>query len=307
MSPRKIWPIVVLFLMTGGATVAQEKEDDAHSRVKVKLEMLTLHDGLPGGIGSGDLFSVGGNLGKQTSMRKDSSGKVVYARTIEGQSRWLPDNAIEITLEITENDVKRTERIRLEGFEPKTLMLREDPAHGRRELLRLIPVSGSLEPDKSLGVPVEGLGNTEVSERFMGHEPVMLSNPREMDPEPGKFQLLSPVLIRDSQVLINITGSMVAATEKDEAVMLYSPGLGRFIFSPVAFEGAIEGKLRFNQISFTLEGKSYLLLTGAPISRSQGVWLVHQPFWRPSASELSGPGDHPMVAASSLRVLLDSR
>ena len=286
MSPRKIWPVVVLVLMTGGATTAQEKEDDPHSRVQVKLEGLTLYDGLPGGPASSSLISVGAHLGKQTSMRKDTSGKVVYLRTIEGQSRWVPGNSIEITLEITENDLKRTERVLLEGFEPKTLVLREDPTHSRRELLRLIPVSGPLD---------------------MGHTPVMGSNPREpLDPEPGKFQLLSPVLVRDNQVLINIAGS-ATATEDDPAASLYSPGLGRFIFSSVQFEGAIEGKLRFNQISFTLEGKSYLLLTGAPISQSQSVWVVHQPFWRPSASELSTLGDQPIVSTSSLRVLLDSR
>ena len=142
MSPRKSWPVVVLLLMTGGATTAQEKEDDPHGRVKVKLEVLTLYEGLPGGGASGSLISVGGLLGKETTTRKDSSGKVVYVRTIEGQSRWLPGNAIEITLEITENDIKRTETI-LEGFEPKTLVLREDPAHGRRELLRIIPVAGT--------------------------------------------------------------------------------------------------------------------------------------------------------------------
>lgn len=219
MNPRKIWPVVVLLLMTGGATTAQEKEDDPHGRVKVKLEVLTLYNGLPGGWG-GSLFSVGDRLGKQTSMRKDSSGKVVYRRTIEGQSRWLPDNAIEITLETTENDVKRNERILLEGFEPKTLVLREDPTHSTRELLRLIPVF-SIEPDKSMSVPVEGLGKME-------------SNPLEhADPEPGKFQLRSPVLIRDNQVLINLTDSMATATEKDSAASLYSPGLGRFIFSSV--------------------------------------------------------------------------
>lgn len=286
MSPRKIWPVVVLLLMTGGATTAQEKEDDPHSRVQVKFEVLTLHDGLPGGGGTSGLFLVGGNLGKQTSMRKDTSGKVVYFRTIDGQSRWLPGNAIEITLEITENDLKRTETILLEGFEPKTLVLREDPAHGRRELLRLIPVSAPLD---------------------RGHAPAMGSNPREsLAPEPGKLQLLSPVLVRDNQVLVNIAGS-ATATENDPAASLYSPGLGRFIFSSVPFEGAIEGKLRSNQISFTLEGKSYLLLTGAPISVSQSVWVMHQPFWRPSASELSALGDQPMVATSSLRVLLDSK
>ena len=123
-------------------TASQEKEEeDPHSRVQVKLDLLILHDGLPGGAGGGGSFAVGGNIGKATTARKDSSGKVIV-RTIEGQSRWLPDNAIEITLDITENDVKRTETILLEGFEPKTLVLSEDPAHGRRELLRLIPVFG---------------------------------------------------------------------------------------------------------------------------------------------------------------------
>lgn len=293
MNPRKICPIVVLLLMTAGATAAQDKEEDPHSRVQVKLEMLTLHDGLPGGGALGGLISVGGRLPKQTSMRKDSSGKVVYRRTIEGQSRWLPDNAIEIALEITENDAKRTETIRLEGFEPKTLVLREDPARGTRELLRLIPVSGPLEPDKSVSVPAEGLGKME-------------SNPREpSDPEPGKFQLRFPVLVRDNQVLVKMAASVVA-TEEDPAAMLYSPGLGRFIFSSVPFEGAIEGKLSFNEITFTIEGKSYQLLTGAPISSSHSVWVVHQPFWRPSASELSAFGDQPMVSTSSLQVLLGS-
>ena len=76
MIPRKTWLVVVLLLMTGGATTAQEKEDDPHTRVKVKLEMLTLYGGLPGGW-SGGLFSVGDRLGKHGSMRKDSSGKVV--------------------------------------------------------------------------------------------------------------------------------------------------------------------------------------------------------------------------------------
>ena len=296
MSPRKIWPVVLLLLTTAGATTAQEEKNDPHGRVQVRLEVLNLYDGLPGGgPTSVSLISVGGRLGKQTTLRKDGSGKTVYARTIEGQSRWLPGNAIEIMLEITENDVKRTETILLEGFEPKALVLRENPARGTRELLRLIPVSRPLEPDKSLSIPVEGPGKIG-------------SNPREpLDSEPGKFRLSSPVLVRDNQVLVNMAGSMATATEDDAAASLYSPGLGRFIFSSVPFEGAIEGKLGFNQISFTLEGKSYLLLTGAPISPSQSVWVVHQPFWRPSASELSTLGDVPMVATSSLRVLLESR
>ena len=62
--------------------------DDPHGSMQVKLEVLNLYDGLPGGPASSSLISVGHHLGRQTSVRKDSSGKVVYLRTVEGQIRW---------------------------------------------------------------------------------------------------------------------------------------------------------------------------------------------------------------------------
>ena len=143
MNPRKIWPVVALLLMAVGATTAQEK-GDPHSMVQVRVEVLTLHDGLPeGAISSTNL--VGRRLGNVGSIERDDSGNVVYDKTIDGKSQWLPGNVIKVTLEITENDLKRTETILLEGFEPQTLVLREDPADGRRELLRVIPVFTVLE------------------------------------------------------------------------------------------------------------------------------------------------------------------
>ena len=142
-----------------------------------------------------------------------------------------------------------------------------------------------------------------------GHVPVMATNLETLLPEPGEFRLFCPVLVRDNQVLVNITGSIVAATETDTdpATALYSPGLGRFVFSTVPFQGAVEGKLQFSQISFTLEDKSYLLLTGAPISRSQHVWVLHQPDWRPAVAELDASQDQPGLSASSLQILLATK
>ena len=83
---------------------------------------------------------VGGRFGLDTTMEKDPSGKQVYLRAIDGRSQWVQTNAIELTLEINENGKKRIDKIRLDNFEPKTLVLREDPASGWRELLRVIPV-----------------------------------------------------------------------------------------------------------------------------------------------------------------------
>jgi hypothetical protein len=134
-------------------TTAQEKKSDSHENVLVRLEILDLTNGLPG-ASSGSIVAVGGSFGKDRTTVRDRQGKLLYMRTIDGQCRWLPGNAIEVTLDITENGVKRSERIRLENFEPKTLLLRENRELGWREVLRLIPVfepPGQAQPSHVAG------------------------------------------------------------------------------------------------------------------------------------------------------------
>jgi hypothetical protein len=131
-----------------GVTTAQERKDN-RSDVLVQMEILDLQNGLPG-TGSKSTSPVGGLFGLDTTREKDPSGKQLYFRTIDGQSRWVEDNGIEITLKINENGTKRTETIHLSNFEPKTLVLRENRALGRRELLRLIPVFEPNQPSSHL-------------------------------------------------------------------------------------------------------------------------------------------------------------
>jgi hypothetical protein len=137
--------IVLACLMFGlGVTTAQERKDYRND-VLVQLEILDMTNGLPGAASKSTCL-VGGLFGRDTTKEKDPSGKQIYFRTIDGQSRWVEDNAIEITLEINENGTKRTEMIHLSNFEPKTLVLRENRALGWRELLRLIPVFEPNQP-----------------------------------------------------------------------------------------------------------------------------------------------------------------
>ena len=169
------------------------------------------------------------------------------------------------------------------------------------------PKEGTDSPVSNPNHPKEDGGPALVKAR-PGHVPVMATNQETSLPEPGEFRLFYPVLIRDNQVLLNMANSSGAATETDPAMALYSPGLGRFVFSTVPFQGAIEGKLQFSQISFTLEDKSYLLLTGAQISRSERVWVLHQPEWRPVGFWSWRPSeDEPMMEASSLQILLGEK
>lgn len=165
-----------------------------------------------------------------------------------------------------------------------------------------------LDSDRVLEVPVAGLGTMEISGEFIDYMPVVRNRPNEpFDPLPEEFRLWSPVLLCESRVLINMAPLKATDTGNDAAAMLYSPGLGRFIFSSVPIPGGIEGRLEANQISFLVDGKDYLLVTGAPISRSERVWVLYQPDWKPSVSESNPSGDHSILGANNLQHLLEMK
>ncbi|MGB9433302.1 MAG: hypothetical protein WBQ89_13750 [Candidatus Acidiferrum sp.] len=65
-------------------------------------------------------------------------------------------------------------------------------------------------------------------------------------------------------------------------VWIYSPGEGRFLFSPAPFKDAIEGSVFDSRIKFSVDGQDYLLLTAVPITRATHVWVKHDPRYKPS-------------------------
>lgn len=145
MKWRWNWLIALTCLIFGlGVTTAQERKDNRND-VVVQMEILYLQNGLPAG-GSKSTFAVGGSFGRDTTTVKEPSGKQIYFRTIDGQSRWVENNKIAVTLKISENGTKRIKTIQLNNFEPKTLVLRENRPAGWRELLHLIPVFEPNEP-----------------------------------------------------------------------------------------------------------------------------------------------------------------
>lgn len=177
------------------------------------------------------------------------------------------------------------------------------------EALKDIPAQDYwLDPDKELRVQVAGLGTMEVSGQFVDYVPIVPHRPNEpFDPLPEEFRLWNPVLLRENRVLVNMAPLKATDTGNDAAAMLYSPGLGRFIFSSIPVQGGIEGKLQVNQISFILDGKDYLLIAGAPITRLERVWVLYQPEWKPSVSESNPSGDHAMLGANNVHHLLEMK
>jgi len=172
MNLRVNWvaAVVCLLLAAMVTTAQEEKADSFKNSVRIQFDVLDLRNGLPVFFGQ-SVYAVG------TSLKVAISPPTIYAK-----SRWLPDNAIEVTVEITENSIMRSETIRLENFAPKTLVLGEDSAHGVRKILRLVTVIADQDSKKEAAfvgqsvpaVSVKATDNGEVSLQSFRGKPLLL-------------------------------------------------------------------------------------------------------------------------------------
>jgi hypothetical protein len=80
----------------------QERKKDYRGAVFAQLEVFEMKDGLPG-ASSKSTSPVGGLFRLDATREKDTSGKQACFRTIDGRSRWLQTNTIEVALDINEN------------------------------------------------------------------------------------------------------------------------------------------------------------------------------------------------------------
>ncbi len=170
----------------------------------------------------------------------------------------------------------------------------------------------SIEPGEQQEIQIAGLGTVEVEEKYLDHIPPLVYLPQEtLDPNPKEFRIVAPVLVRDNEVIVNGgIGSSIDTRSVDATLMFYAPGEGRYLVSVIPFEGAVEGTVHLGQITFSLEGHNYLLLTSMPITVSEHVWVKHEPDFRPSermARTSDARDDRPMFLVRSLRKLEEQR
>jgi hypothetical protein len=163
-----------------------------------------------------------------------------------------------------------------------------------------------IEPGSKQQILVPGLGEIELTAEYLDHVPTLLFQPSEaLDPQKDEFRIVSPVLIRGKEVVFNLAGSdSTDSGDPDAALMIYFPGEGRYLISTVPFEGAVEGKVDVGQIRFRLEGQDYLLLTATPTTRSDHVWVTHDPQYKMSEHMQGASDQESMFMVRSLRKLL---
>jgi hypothetical protein len=132
-------------------------------------------------------------------------------------------------------------------------------------------------PGEMLSIPVEGYGAIEVTGEFLEKLPEDLRT--GMYPREESFRIVPPVFcLSGDRVLSSVDDGGGEFSRAEHYFAYHSPGEGWFLIAGNPFEGAVRGTVRWNQIKFSLEGRTYLLLTGAPILYGESfVWVMHHP------------------------------
>jgi|HubBroStandDraft_2_1064218.scaffolds.fasta_scaffold00045_21 hypothetical protein len=166
-----------------------------------------------------------------------------------------------------------------------------------------------IEPGEKQRISVSGLGEIELAGEYLDHMPALRHAPDEtLDPRKNEFRIVSPVLVRGNEVLFNFAGSdSTDLGDPDAALMIYLPGKGRYLVSTVPFDGAIEGSVASGQIKFTLEDQDYVLLTAMPATRSDHVWVTHDPQYKLSEHMQGASDSKAWFITRSLSNLLQQR
>lgn len=160
------------------------------------------------------------------------------------------------------------------------------------------------EPGEPLRIDVPQIGPITLKGEWMDHMPVLGLHKEDLTPGPNEVRFASPLLLRDRSLVGDLKGSIsgiLATNDRDSAIQTYFPGEGRFLISLLPMKDAVEAKVTFSRISFEQGGHSWEFVTGAPVSRADKLWVLHQPDFRvpginsPSVGNIKLVQEHPGV------------
>jgi len=134
------------------------------------------------------------------------------------------------------------------------------------------------EPGERLNVDVSQVGTVTVTGEWLDHMPVLIGK-EDLSPSPNEIRFASPLMLRDGVVVGDLIGSIggtFSTDDRDYASAIYIPGEGRFLISQVPMKDAIEAKVKMSRVSFEDGGHEWELVNGAPITRADHLWVLHQ-------------------------------
>lgn len=145
-----------------------------------------------------------------------------------------------------------------------------------------------LEPGNPLHINASGFGDVEITGSWIDHIPAMIGEGENYDPKLNEVRILSPLLLRDKQVAGDMEGGSAISDQLGQYVAFYVPGDGRYEFSLSPLPDGVQAKVNSNRISFEQGGDSYVLVTGAPITRAKQIWARRDTAYKPPADLADG-------------------
>ena len=136
-------------------------------------------------------------------------------------------------------------------------------------------------PGEQSKIDVTDIGTLTLTGEWMDHMPILI-DPRgpDLSPGPGEIRIVSALLLKDKTVagdLAGLSGAINPTDNPDQALGIYMPGEGRFLLSQLPISGAVEAYVGLGRISFEEDGHAWEFVAGAPVSRADRIWVLHQP------------------------------
>lgn len=182
---------------------------------------------------------------------------------------------------------KDGERAKL-GIRAKYRLLKDGKSLLNTDDLENVPEETyEFEPGDTLRVNVPGFGEIAITGSWIDHMPAMIGVGDSYDPGPSEVRIISPLLLRDKQVIGDMEGGSAISDRSGEYVDIYWPGEGRYEFSLSPMPGAVQAQVKLNRVTFDVDGGQYLLVTGAPIARDRQIWARRDTGYKPSSKNLA--------------------
>lgn len=154
------------------------------------------------------------------------------------------------------------------------------------------------EPGDTLRIAGIGKPSLAVRGAWLDHMPSFVGT-NEMDPGPDELRIVSPLLLKGKEVVGDLQGGSATQSKPDWGVLLFYPKMGAYLIANSRIQDAVEARVDLNRISFEEDGRKFVFLTGAPVTRAQHVWVLHRPNFDPTTF---GPdGQHAFISGEALR------
>ncbi|HET9373069.1 MAG TPA: hypothetical protein VFO19_22560 [Vicinamibacterales bacterium] len=150
-------------------------------------------------------------------------------------------------------------------------------------------------PGEEVRVPVDGSPTTatfvgQITQRIGTDEPVSMAS---LLPREGELTITMPAMLDDGKTVV-VTTNAGGTARAGQAIAIYAPGHGLFVFSLDNFAEASQAQAAGATIAFVSSGRRYTLYSSLPITsgaQPRTIWFRHLADYRPSTRGASGGSD----------------